>query len=217
MEELNLQKHKFYELAFISTKEISSKATEYDKHYIASEHSKATEFGFRIVHCFESIVSEHADIETNRIYLLEWPSKEVFDKFQSSIDWKNIWHNPDSPLQELNTVYFLVDDDADVVLEANELYEFAGFWMNKKNVHLMPEYFKKMSTVVQRARPQSLVTLNIAKTNLPFDLKPDRFNLLRWDGGAVAREQMFSSEAFKKAGYLRALALDRILTILIHS
>ena len=216
MEHLILfSKGKLYELVFIVFSSLNSTEDPAVLFFGASE-AELKKLGVTATYNFNVQDIEHGDFEASQLLLIEWSSKKAFGKFRSHKDWQQTWPANNTAVELVNTVQFTVPDNTEVHFEEGGLYEFAGFWMNRHNAKLMPQYFEKMGPVVKQAQPQPMLQIQLVTTSSPFDLKPDRFNLLKWNSGAQARTAMFESEEFKSSGYLRALALDRILTVMVE-
>lgn len=72
-----------------------------------------------------------------------------------------------------------------------------------------------MADEIKTAAPRPLAPLSRADPVGPLAMAPDRFNFLEWTGPAGSRAAMFNSDAFKAAGYRRALAVDQLLIMMV--
>ena len=210
---LTLKRDYVYEIAFIAPT-VESETRNAAALYFGDAAEIAQEHGARPLMTFNVTDIEHGDIDARYIVLIEWPSLESVRSLRG--------HEPsarrrqDLEVSDVRFALFRVLEDTSIKFSGDGVYEFASFWMNRHNANLMPRYFEGMGPVVRLARPQSLVRTEVIKTRSPYDLRPDTVNLLRWDGGPEAREQIFQSQEFRDNGYMRALALDRILTVMVR-
>ncbi|MEM7730102.1 MAG: hypothetical protein AAF311_12645 [Pseudomonadota bacterium] len=152
---------------------------------------------------------EHADFDAQSVAIVEWPSAEAHAAFHGRATW------PAAVLAGRNAVAVTVETEATVALRRDGRYEFAAFWMNRTNAALNGQYFEAMGPRVRDAAPRPLASLQVAQPVGPLALNPTRFNLLEWTGTPEARDALFTSQEFTEAGYLRALALDRMATIMV--
>lgn len=212
---LILDAEKIYQLIFIAISGLGSSpaADDLSNIYFGSADQMAKEYGVRLVETFDIVEIEHGDFDADTAIVLEWGSLEELQQFEDSEVWVIAQHDR---IGSYHSVTFKVGETTGIALNADGLYEFAGFWMNRHNATLMPQYMQGMGPVVKEARPAPLARIEVIHVRSPYDLAPDRLNLLQWRGGANAREAMFKSKEFRENGYLRALAVDRLLTIMVQ-
>ena len=212
--QFTLSADKLYQVAFVApkTESVSNSAASL---YFGNAEEIAVKCGAQPLVTFDATAIEHGDIEVSNIVLIEWPSLEAVQALQNDARWVSTRPHRDLELADVSTAFFQVAEDVVVDFHADGLYEFAGFWMNRHNAELMSQYFKNMAPIVKLAAPHPLIQAQVVKTQSPYDLRPDRLNLLKWTRGAKARKQIFHSQEFKDNGYLRALALDRLLTVMV--
>lgn len=210
-----LKKDKLYQIVFISPKFTHQSMTINALYFGSLGESIALGLGAQSLITLDVIELEHSDIDAQNLLIIEWPSNEVLTDFQHNIDWLRILPERDNKLKGVHTASFRVREDTQIDLEPEGVYELAGFWTNRHNAQLMTQYFEKMASVVKKAQPQPLAQMDVVRTDAPYDLKPHKLNFLHWRGGYQSRSQMFKSKEFKQNGYLRALALDRLLTLMV--
>lgn len=211
---LTLKADRLYQAVFIAPK-VDVEPGQAAALYFGGGADVATEHGVRTLQTFTVTHIEHGDIDTHYVVLLEWPSLQAVESLRQDVQWAASRTHRDAALDDLGVVYFRPQADATLAFSPAGVYEVAAFWMNRHSSELMAQYFQQMSSLVKKAQPRPLVQTEVVKTRSPYDLRPDTFNLLEWGGGREAREAMFDSDAFRASGYLRALALDRLLTVMI--
>ncbi|MEM0949343.1 MAG: hypothetical protein AAGK37_18240 [Pseudomonadota bacterium] len=152
---------------------------------------------------------EHADFECQSVAIVAWPSPEVYAGFHGRDTW------PTEVLMGRRAVPVQVEAETTINLSGEGRYEFAAFWMNRTNAALNLSYFETMGPLIKSAAPRPLTEWSVCAPEGPLATSPSRFNWLEWTGTPEARAAMFTSDEFKSSGYLRALALDRLATVMV--
>lgn len=187
-----------------------------ERAYFGAAQAVAEEHGAVHLMTLDVVEAEHADIVAEKVIVLEWPSLEAWTAFQADERWVRAVHERDRAFASLMDIYFQVPETTAITFEPDGLYEIAAFWMNRHNGQLMGQYFENMGTLVQAANVQPQADLQVVTTSSHYATEPTRLNLLRWGAGRAARDAIFASQEFKDNGYLRALALDRMWTIMVR-
>lgn len=207
-----LKAAKAYELVFFT---LRGQRDEDAAAYFGSAENAAREAGMVPIAALDVTELEHSDIEPIAAAIFEWPSARAIEDFRSEKTWNEATHQHRALFSSLNWATFSVQNDTEVAFENGGLYEFALFWMNRHHAGLMDEYFQAMGPLVKAAAPRPLVPIGPLNVGDLHSLAPDRINFLQWTGGRDARDAIFASEEFKAAGWRRALALDRMMTIMV--
>ena len=184
--------------------------------YFGEAHAAATEHGAVHLMTLDVVEAEHADIRAEKVIVLEWPSIDAWDAFHTDARWLGAAPLRDRAFASIVDVYFEVPETTRVTFDPDGLYETAAFWMNRHNGKLMGTYFENMGALVQAAQVQPQADLQVVSVPSHYATTPARLNLLNWGAGRAARDAIFTSQEFQDNGYLRALALDRMWTIIVR-
>lgn len=211
--ELTLTASTLLQFAFVSP--VATVDEALDKIYFGTAHEVAEAHGLKHLITLDVVEAEHADIQASAVIVYQWPTIDAWQAFQNDTRWRQVVVQRDRSFRELADVYFEVSETTTISFEPDGFYEIAALWMNRHNSGLMSQYFEKMGPLVQAAQVQPQGQLSVVDTGSHYAEVPGRLTLLRWKAGREARDAIFASQEFKDNGYLRALALDRLWTIIV--
>ncbi|MEM7215542.1 MAG: hypothetical protein AAF423_08365 [Pseudomonadota bacterium] len=213
--DLTLTAATLLQFAFVDPSEISGEPIH--RAYYGSAYEVAESYGAKHLTTLKVVESEHADINASSIIVYQWPDQSAWQAFYNDTKWQHAVHQRDTGFHELTDIYFEVKNTTTINFEPDGLYEIAAFWMNRHNGMLMAEYFENMESLVKAAKVQPLAQLFAVETGSHYGEVPHKLNLLHWRAGREARDAIFTSTEFKQYGYMRALALDRMWTIIVQA
>ena len=211
--ELTLTAATLLQFAFVHPSDTNNEAV--DQIYFGVAHEVAEASGLKHLITLDVVEAEHADIQASAVIVYQWPTLDAWQAFQNDTRWQQALAERDRSFRRLADIYFEVPETTTITFEPDGLYEIAAFWMNHQNGGLMTQYFERMGALVQAAQVQPQAQMSVVETGSHYAEVPGRLALLRWEAGREARDAIFASREFQENGYLRALALDRLWTMIV--
>jgi len=203
--ELTLKPGALYEIAFVD----AALAKDALSTYFGPLADEAKALGATGLATLNITHIEHGDFNCKTVAICGWPSTEAYFDFHRRETW------PAEILKGRHSIPMQVASETAIHLTKEGRYEFAAFWMNREKANLTAEYFETMGPLIKPAGPRPLIDWSVGAPKGPLAMNPTRFNWIEWTGTPEARAAMFTSDEFKSSGYLRALALDRIVTMMV--
>jgi len=210
---IEFKKDSMIEIAYLTIKK--GKEKELNDRYFTNVMPIAQEYGLKPLGKFKINSTEYGPDNAEMIALFQWPSLEAKEKFDKDPRFQKLKPIRDSMLDHLKLVFLTVDQDTTVNIKDsnNAMYEFAALWINKKNAPKLDEYFTQIGPLIEKYNIQFPAVFNvIGSTSDEYNLEPNVIFMVEWPNGEV-KDKVFTSEEFKKAGYLRALALDQLYIV----
>ncbi len=203
--ELTLNPGTLYEIAFVD----ATPSKDALSTYFGPLADEAKALGATGLAMLEVTLIEHGDFGCRTVAIVGWPSPEAYAEFHSREMW------PAEVLEGRQGVPMQVASQTSLHLSKEGRYEFAAFWMNREKANLTAEYFVTMGPLIKPAAPRPMIDWSVGAPIGPLAMTPTKFNWIEWTGTPEARSAMFASDEFKSSGYLRALAVDRLATVMV--
>ena len=207
---LRFEPGKLYEVAMF--KITPGKEQEIDKRYFSKAFPLAQQFGMRPIGTFTVDRIEHGPNDVATWGFFEWPDLATKERFESDRRYHELRPIRDGLVDTLRLVYLQVDQPASVTIDPNRMYEFFGVWINRANGAHLQEYFAAAGPFIAEKGVKFIGDFRIVGSPEGYAFLPDSVGFIEWPSKAV-KESWFASDAFKRAGYHRALALDRLVVI----
>ncbi len=118
----------------------------------------------------------------------------------------------DSLVDTLRLVYLEAQQPVTVTMRQDRMYEFFGVWMNRTHGAHMQDYFAAAGPFIRQNGVRFIGDFKVVGAPEGYAFLPDSVDFIEWPSKAV-KESWFNSAEFKRVGYHRALALDRLVVI----
>ena len=213
---ITLQQGKMIEAAFFKVKPGQQRRLKDE--YFPKAIAIAKEYGLNPLGTFRVTKVEHGPSDAIAAWgLFEWPSVKSKERFEQDPRFVKLRQFRDSLLETLpKQVYLQVDKTVTLDLQGDGFYEAAVAWANPARADHMKQYFAAAGPFIQERGVKFLGQFKVVgqpkDPRYAFDSLPNTFLLIDW-GGADNKAAWFSSAAFKRVGWHRALALDRLFIL----
>lgn len=215
-QKLTFQKGKMIEAAFFKVR--PGQQRRLTQEYFPKALKLAKEYGVKPLGSFQVTKVEHGPADAIAAWgLFEWPSVETKARFEKDRRFRKLRKFRDSLLETLpKQVYLEVEETVTVHLQGDGFYEAAVAWANPARSEHMKQYFAAAGPFIQQRGVKFLGKFKVigqpSDPRYAFDAQPNVFLLIDW-GSADNKAAWFASDDFKRVGWRRALALDRLFII----
>ncbi|MEM8783317.1 MAG: hypothetical protein AAGE65_10750 [Planctomycetota bacterium] len=176
------------------------------------------EYGVRPIRIFPVTRTDHGPAGKYTLFgLFEWPDLATKQRFESDPRFVKLRQFRDTLMETpVTSVLTRVDETVTFTPKPGSVMEAAVVWINAEKAEHLPQYFQAAGPFIAENdvafHGRFTVVGQPDNPEYAFDSQPDRFMLIEW-GSAKVKQTWFNSEAFKRAGWHRALALDRLLVL----
>ena len=179
--------------------------------YFARIMPVAQEYGAKPLGSFSIETVQHGTGNPTTYAFFEWPDLDAKHRFERDPRFVDLRRLRNGLLEELRLVYLRAKADATVELVPGHVYEIFGAWLNRKDAERMNEYFSVAAPFVAERGAKFPAEFDVVGGPDPAFV-PHAFGFIDWPSRA-AKDAWFGSEEFRRVGWKRAVAVDRLFVL----
>lgn len=195
---------KLIEVALLTVKPDGQKA--FMEEYFPKVMPVATPYGARPIASFAVVKTVLGNKPNQMVVFFEWESVEQKRAFEANPEYLKLRNIRDNALSFLSQGYFQVEKDVTVNVSTDQIYDFAGIFINPEKANLLQEYFQ--AVLPTAAKPEfgytPIVNLNPIPGVHDQNYHPSVIAFAQWKGGPDSQERFEKTEAFQKNKAKRA-------------
>jgi len=209
---LEFKKDRIIGAAYFTVKK--GKDNELKERYFEKVAPIAEEYDIQSLGKFKINSTEYGPDKAEIVFFFDYPNMEAKKSFEQDPRLQKLIPIRDSLLDHLKVIFLSVDQDTKVNFKDQDhtLYNLAAGWINKTHAQKLDEYFAIIGPDLDARGVNFLAVFNVIGSPEQYYLEPSVMMLVEWPN-SQAKVDAFEGEAFKKAGYLRALALDQLYIV----
>ncbi len=189
---------KLIEVALLSVKPEGQKA--FMEEYFPKVMPVATPYGAKPIASFAVVKTVLGDKPNQMVVFFEWDSIEQKRAFESNPEYLKLRNIRDNALSFLSQGYFQVEQDVTVTISSDQIYDFAGIFINPKKAHLLQEYFQ--AVLPTASKPEfgytPIVNLNPIPGVYDQNYHPSVIAFAQWKGGPDSQARFEKTKAFQQ-------------------
>ncbi len=174
----------------------------------------AAEYGMKPLGTFTVAHIEHGDVEAAQWGFFQWPDLASKQDFEADRRFLKLVGERDSRLGTLKIIYVKVEEPTTVTLDDDRYYEIFAGWVNRHEGAHLQDYFAAVGPWIEGKEVQFHGSFTVSGQSEDYGLSsvPQMFGFMSWPNRSV-KEAWFASDAFRDAGWNRAVALDRLVVL----
>ena len=189
---------KLIEVALLSVKPEGQKA--FMEEYFPKVMPVAVPYGARPIASFAVVKTVLGNKPNQMVVFFEWESIEQKRAFEANPEYLKLRNIRDNALSYLSQGYFQVEKDVTVNVSTDQIYDFAGIFINPKKANLLQEYFQ--AVLPTASKPEfgytPIVNLNPIPGVYDQSYHPSVIAFAQWKGGPDSQERFEKTSAFQK-------------------
>ncbi len=207
---------KMIEVAFLKIR--PGQEARLKNEYFPKAIGVAKEYGIKPLITFPAHKVSHGPADQIGMWgFFQWPSVERKNEFEQDPRFVKLRAFRDSLLvSPPKQIYLSVEKTATVELKKEKLYEAAVLWVNKGAQPHLKQYFDAAGPFVSQRQVKFIGNFKVigqpVDPKYSFDSAPSSFIFVEWPDESV-KNAWFTSKEFQRAGFHRALALDRLVVV----
>ena len=138
--EITFKAGKLIEVALLTVKPDGQKA--FMEEYFPKVMPVATPYGAKPIASFAVAKTVMGNKPNQMVVFFEWESIEQKRAFEANPEYLRLRNIRDNALSYLSQGYFQVEQDVTVTVSTDQIYDFAGIFINPEKANLLQEYFQ---------------------------------------------------------------------------